>query len=53
MAGNCNSGHIGYGETIGKSGEQRKEMFFYRGKWKLKGALVNTEPIRGNWQFEK
>lgn len=53
IAGNCNLGHARYDKAIGKSGEQRKEMFSYRGKLKLSGTLINTEPTGGNWQFEK
>lgn len=35
-----------------KSREQRREMFFYGEKGKLRGAVVNKEFIGGNWEFE-
>lgn len=38
---NCNSGHKNCGKTIGKSREQRRGMFFCRGKGELRGAVIN------------
>lgn len=32
MAENCNLGQAIYHKTIDKSGERRREVFFYRGK---------------------
>lgn len=45
IAENCNVGQARYGKTIGKPTEQRRGIFFYRGKGEVEKAIINKSPL--------
>lgn len=47
----CNSEQTSYSKTIGKSGEQRREALFCRGKEKFGRAVINKKLIGVNWEY--